>query len=189
MQALIRMKTFVFLYDKFADFEIAPLLLFLRERADVITISFEQGCQKSEEQLKVIVDSSFTEVDPDDVDLLIIPGGNPEPYRDREDFQDFLRRLHEKKKFIAAICGGPGFLAHAGLLRGLRVAHGYSIDDAQRVFEGSIITDDDVVVEGNIITARGQAFAEFAVAVCRELGLFQDEDEEQSSLNWLKNIR
>ena len=183
------MKTYVFLYDGFADFEIAPLLLFLREKTEVITFSFESGTQRSEEQLKVVVDKSIDEVDPDDVDLLLIPGGNPEPHKERTDFHNLLKQVHERGKLIAAICGGPGFLAHAGLLKGLRIAHGYSAEDAVRVFEGSDITDEDVIVQGNIITARGQAFAEFAVEVYRVLGFFENEEEAQNSLAWLKNER
>jgi len=183
------MKTYVFLYDKFVDFEIAPLLLFLREKTEVITFSFEKGVQKSVEQLKVVVDQSISEVKPDDVDLLIIPGGEPEQYRERTDFHDLLKKVHERGKIIAAICGGPGFLAHAGLLKGLRIAHGYTPEDAIRVFEGSTITDEDVIVEGNIITARGQAFAEFAVEVYRSFGFFANEEEAASSLDWLKNKR
>lgn len=183
------MKTYVFLYDRFADFEITPLLLFLREKTEVITFSFEKGVLQSEGQLKVIVDLSVNEIDPEDVDLIIIPGGDPEPYKNRTDFHNFLKKVHERGRIIAAICGGPGFLAHAGLLKGLRIAHGYSPEDAKRVFEGSEITDEDVIVEGNIITARGQAFAEFAVEVYRTLGFFVDEDEARSSLAWLKNER
>jgi len=181
------MKTYVFLYDRFADFEITPLLLFLREKTDIITFSFEKAVLQSEGQLKVVADLSISEVDPDDVDLIIIPGGDPEPYRQRTDFHNLLKEVHKRGKIIAAICGGPGFLAHAGLLKGLRIAHGYSAEDAIRVFEGSTITDDDVIVEGNIITARGQAFAEFAVEVYRTLGFFENEEEAISSLNWLKN--
>lgn len=114
----------MFLYDGFADFEITPFLLFLREKTEVITFSFEKGVQKSEEQLRVVVDLSLSEVDPDDVDLLILPGGDPEPFRDRTDFHNLLKNVYKRRKLIAAICGGPGFLAHAGLLKGLRVAHG-----------------------------------------------------------------
>jgi putative intracellular protease/amidase len=183
------MRTYVFLYNKFADFEIAPLLLFLREKTEIITFSFERGVQQCEEQLKVVVDKSVDEVDPDNVDLVIIPGGDPEPYKERNDLHDLLRMIHKRGKLITAICGGPGFLAHAGLLKGLRVAHGYSPEDAERVFEGSIITDEDVVVEGNIITARGQAFAEFAVEVYRHLGFFENEEEATDTLKWLKNKR
>ncbi len=183
------MKTYVFLYENFADFEIAPLLLLLKGKSDVITFSFEKGALTSEEQLKVVVDRSLNEVSHDDVDLLVIPGGDPEPYIDRIDFHEFLQRLNEKGSFIAAICGGPGFLAHAGLLKGLRIAHGYSKEDAERVFARSTITDDDVVVEGNIITARGQAYAEFAVAVYKQLGLFENEEEALGTLDWLKNKR
>ncbi|MBN2228286.1 MAG: DJ-1/PfpI family protein [Candidatus Thorarchaeota archaeon] len=183
------MKTYVFLYDKFANFEIAPLLLFLREKSEVITFSFERGFQSCEEQLKVVVDRSIDEVDANDVDLLVIPGGNPEPYKDRTDFHDFLRSVNANGRLIAAICGGPGFLAHAGLLNGKRIAHGYAPEDAPRVFDGSIITDEDVIVEGNIITARGQAYAEFAVEVYRKLGFFKDEHEARETLDWLKNSR
>lgn len=67
--------------------------------------------------------------------------------------------------------------------------HGYSPEDARWVFEGSEITNEDVIVEGNIITARGQAYAEFAVEVYRTLGFFENENEARSSLDWLKNIR
>lgn len=183
------MKTYVFLYDRFADFEITPLLLFLREKTEVVTFSFEKGVQQSEGQLKVLVDLSVSEVNPDDVDLIIIPGGDPEPYRERTELHDLLKKVNERGKLIAAICGGPGFLAHAGLLKGLKVAHGYAVEDAIRVFEGSEVTDEDVIVEGNIITARGQAYAEFAIEVYRALGFFSNEEEAMSSLDWLKNKR
>ena len=181
------MRTFVLLYDGFADFEIAPLLLLLKNKSEVVTFSFEKGHKKSEEQLKVIIDLTIQEVNPDDVDLLLIPGGNPEPFKERTDLHDLLRAVHKRGKPIAAICGGPGFLAHAGLLNGLKVAHGYSKEDAPIVFAESVLTEDDVIVEGNIITARGQAFTEFAVAVFRHLGLFENEEEAEETLLWFKN--
>jgi 4-methyl-5(b-hydroxyethyl)-thiazole monophosphate biosynthesis len=181
------MKTFVLLYDGFADFEIAPLLLLLKSKTEVITFSFESGYRTSEEQLKVLIDKHLSEVNTDEIDLLIIPGGNPEPFRDREDLHDLLRTVHSNGTIIAAICGGPGFLAHAGLLKGLRVAHGYSEEDAAQVFAESAITSEDVVVEGNIITARGQAYTEFAVEVYRQLGYFENETEANETLAWLKN--
>lgn len=183
------MKTYVLLYDGFADFEIAPLLLLLNKKTEVVTFSFEAGHRTSEEQLKVMIDKDLSEIAVDDIDFLLIPGGNPEPFRERTDLHDLLRAVHANGKLIAAICGGPGFLAHAGLLKGLRVAHGYSDEDAPRVFEGSTITNEDVIVEENIITARGQAFAEFAVEVYKYLGFFEDEKEAHETLAWFKNQR
>ena len=151
--------------------------------------SLLKGILRSEEQLKVVVDLSLDEVDPEDIDLIIIPGGDPEPYKERTDLHNLLAKVHKRGKIIAAICGGPGYLAHAGLLKGLRIAHGYSPEDAIKVFEGSEITDEDVIVEGTIITARGQAFAEFAVEVYRALGFFENEEEAKDTLAWLKNER
>ena len=92
------MQTYVFLYDRFADFEITPLLLFLREKTKVITFSFDKGVQQSEGQLNVIVDKSVDDVDPDDVDLVIIPGGDPEPHRERKDFHDLLKKIQIRAK-------------------------------------------------------------------------------------------
>jgi putative intracellular protease/amidase len=183
------MNVYVLLYEGFAAFEITPLLLLLKKSGDVVTFSFDDGPRRSEEQLEFVVQKTLDEVDPGEIDVLIIPGGDPEPYATDAVLHRLLRELRDSKKIIGAICGGPGFLAHAGLLKGLRVAHGYSEQDAQRVFAGSIITDEDVVVEGSIITARGQAYAEFAVEVSRQVGLFESEEEAEETLAWLKNVR
>ena len=57
-------------------------------------------------------------------------------------------------------------------------------------FEGAITLDDYVVVDGNIITAQGQAFAEFAVELVRQMGLYDKNPQEYAGdLKWLKNIR
>ncbi len=177
------------LYEGFAAFEIAPLLLLMRNSANVVTVSFDAEPQRSEEQLRFMVDKTIERVDPEAIDVLIIPGGDPTAYLENEHLHRLLHGVRENGKLIAAICGGPGFLAHVGLLKGLRVAHGYSEEDAPRVFEGSIITDDDVVIEEGIITARGQAYAEFAVEVCRSIGLLQSDEEAEETLKWLKNVR
>lgn len=182
------MDVYLLLYEGFAAFEITPLLLLLRNSANVVTFSFDSEPQRSEEQLRFVVDKSIDLVHPEEVDVLIIPGGDPTPHVDDKHLPALLHGLHDRGKLIAAICGGPGFLAHVGLLKGLRVAHGYSDEDAPRVFEGSIITEDDVVVEDCIITARGQAYAEFAVEVCRNIGLFSTDEEKEATLKWLKNM-
>jgi putative intracellular protease/amidase len=183
------MNVYVLLYEGFAAFEITPLLLLLKKAGNVVTFSFDREPRRSEEQLEFVVEKTIDDVDPAEVDVLIIPGGDPEPYAANAMLHGLLRELRDSKKVIGAICGGPGFLAHAGLLEGLRVAHGYSEKDAQHVFAGSVITDEDVIVEDSIITARGQAYAEFAVEVTRQLGLFESEEEAKETLAWLKNVR
>ena len=182
------MKTYVLLYDGFVQFEIVLALLLLKDKSEIITVTVDEREVSCHEKLRVVADLTPEEVNPDSVDLLLIPGGEPATYKDRMNVNRLIREIHRQGKLIAAICGGPEFLANAGIIKGKRIAHGHSEEYAQEVFKDSIITDDDVVVEGNIITARGQAYAEFAVEVYRQLGFFDSEEEAEETLNWFKNI-
>jgi 4-methyl-5(b-hydroxyethyl)-thiazole monophosphate biosynthesis len=121
------------------------------------------------------------------VDLLVIPGGEPGAYKEREDVNNLLREIHKRGKPIAAICGGPEFLANAGILKDKRITHGHSEEYAQEVFKECTLVDEDVVVDGNIVTSRGQAYAEFAVEIGRQLNFFESEEEAEGTLSWFKN--
>ncbi len=182
------MNVYILLYNGFVEFEIAPLLLLLKERVSFHTFSVDEKVVTSCCGLRVESDKLLAEIEPSDVDLLVIPGGEPKVYKDRHDIQEFLQIINMNKRPIAAICGGPEFLAQAGLLSGLKIAHGHNPEYATQVFKDSIITEEDVIVEGNIITARGQAYVEFAVEIGRHIGLFESEQEAQETESWFKNL-
>jgi len=175
------------LYNGFVEFEIAPLLILLKGNATLRTFSVDEKVVISHSGLRVEADELLQDIEPSNVDLLVIPGGEPKVYRDRRDIQDFLQMVNKNERTIAAICGGPEFLAQAGLLSGLRIAHGHDPEYATQVFKDSVITEEDVVVEGTIITARGQAYVEFAVEIGRHIGLFENEQEAQETESWFKN--
>jgi len=91
------------------------------------------------------------EVSPDDIDALIIPGGfSPNALRIIPEVLDFVRKLHEKGKIIAAICHGPQVLISAGLVKNRRVTAYRAIKD-DIINTGAIFVDEPVVVDGNII--------------------------------------
>ncbi len=182
------MRIGVLLYEGFVDFEISMLLLLLKEKGDICFVSADDMILTSYGRLKVCADERIEEVDPTTFDLLVIPGGEPKAYADRSDIQSFISQAHGNGTIIAAICGGPEFLAQAGVLKGKHITHGHDPEYAARVFSESIIEDADVVVDGNIITARGQAYAEFAVEVHNQLGFFESESERDETLRWMKNI-
>ncbi|MDF1538544.1 MAG: DJ-1/PfpI family protein [Candidatus Thorarchaeota archaeon] len=182
------METFVLLYDNFVDFEITLALLLLRNKSQIRTFTVDDEIVPNYSTLNVRADMKLSEVDPESIDLLIIPGGSPGPYADRSEIQKLLNRLNERGIPIAAICGGPEFLAQAGILKGKRMTHGHDPEYAGKVFMDCLIQDEDVVIDGNIITARGQAYSEFAVAVYKHLGLFDNKEEEREMMNFFKNI-
>ncbi|MFW9967544.1 MAG: DJ-1/PfpI family protein [Candidatus Thorarchaeota archaeon] len=182
------MKSYVLLYDGFVQFEIMLSLLLLKDKSEIHSFSVDERIVPSHEKLKTVAELTVVDIDPDDVDLLIIPGGEPGAYKERKDINNLLQEIHGRGKTIAAICGGPEFLANAGILKDKRITHGHDEEYALKVFKDCTLLDEDVVVDGNIITARGQAYAEFAVEIYRQLDLFESEEEAEETLSWFKNI-
>ncbi|MDY4787723.1 MAG: DJ-1/PfpI family protein [Bacilli bacterium] len=90
-----------------------------------------------------------------------------------EKINSFLANLRKHDNFvIAAICGGPLFLAKAGLLKNKKYTCSlyYNMMELFDFFEMDNFIPAPVVVDQNIITAVGGAFNDFAVNVARKLG-------------------
>ena len=100
-----------------------------------------------------LVDS--TKLNIDDYDMVLVPGGFEAPDRVRQipEVLDFIRKMNDAGKIVAAFCHGPWVLISAGLLKGKHVT-GYVgiIDDLKN--SGAIYEDVPVVEDGNIITSR-----------------------------------
>jgi len=104
---------------------------------------------------KFTVDRYVGETNPDDYDLLLIPGGtwNPDFLRLSDEAISFIKRFAQTGKPIASICHGPWTLIDAGLVQGKRVTSFPSIrKDLENA--GANWVDQEVVVDGNIITSR-----------------------------------
>ena len=97
---------------------------------------------------------TVAEADPQDFDCLVIPGGwAPDRLRRHAEVLDFVRKLHEKGKIIAAICHGPQVLISAGILKGKKVTCVSAIKD-DVINAGAEYEDSPVVRDENIITSR-----------------------------------
>ncbi|MDO8610262.1 MAG: type 1 glutamine amidotransferase domain-containing protein [bacterium] len=91
----------------------------------------------------------------DDFDLVVVPGGLLAPDKLRQDKPTlkFLKEMNDKNKIIASICHGPWILISAGILNGRKVTcYPSMIDDIKNC--GAIYEDASVVIDDNIITAR-----------------------------------
>lgn len=183
----------LFYYDGFAEFEIALASLLLRNKHEIISIALENRAYTSEEQQRFCVDKTLHEVDLDSIDLLIIPGGNPALLADNQELKDFVESLVRKNKKVGGICGGASLLAAFGILNGKRCTGDTSGVDRTsaeaKYYAGAQVSDEHVVVDGNIVTAQGQAYAEFAVELGYQTGVYQSQEECEEVLKWCKNIR
>ena len=90
----------------------------------------------------------------EDYDIVVLPGGfeAPDRLRLRKEVLEFVKKMYENGKLVAAICHGPWICISAGILKGKRATAFISIADDVRN-AGAEYIDKDVVVDGNLITS------------------------------------
>ncbi len=100
--------------------------------------------------------TTFTEVEPETYDALVIPGGRaPEYIRLHEPVLALVRHFAQANKPIAAVCHGAQVLAAAGVLTGKTCsaypAVGPDVTQAGGIF--AQIEVDQAITDGNLVTA------------------------------------
>jgi len=104
---------------------------------------------------KVEADTPIREVNPQEYDVLVIPGGrSPERLRLREEAVDVARTFMEEDRRVAALGHGLQLLISAGALNGRRVTCAPGIRDDIRA-AGASYLDHAVIVDGCLTTGRG----------------------------------
>ncbi len=122
--------------------------------------------------IEVPVDKALENVNPDDYDALVLPGGvmNPDKLRQNKTAVDFVKTFMQSGKPVAAICHGPQTLVETGLLKG-RTLTSYPSLQTDLKNAGANWEDKEVVQDGNLITSRRPADLEaFNSALIKALG-------------------
>ena len=149
------MKALIISADNFEDTELlVPYYRFKEEGIGLDVVSLKKGTIRGKHGYEVEVDRTLREVNPDEYDLLFLPGGRaPETLRKEREALEIARSFFKKNKPVAAICHGPQTLISAGLLKG-RHATCYGSVAAELKEAGAIYEDKQVVVDGNLVTSR-----------------------------------
>jgi protease I len=103
----------------------------------------------------VKVDVKLSDAEPDDYDMLVLPGGvmNPDKLRADEDAVNFVREIAARGKPIAAICHGPWTLIEADLVRERTMTSWPSLQTDLRN-AGANWVNEEVVEDNGLITSR-----------------------------------
>ncbi len=140
-----------------------------------------------------MTDILITDLDVDNVDAFIIPGGSALKHlKDGSPLQEKLNQLNDKGKIIASVCGGPVLFANTNILENKRFVVGGDHklpENWMKPFTTGTLVNEDVVIDGNLITAKMEAIVSFAIAIGRELKIFANEEEEKRTFKMLQNIR
>jgi protease I len=101
------------------------------------------------------VDKTLGEVQPQDYDGVVLPGGvaNPDQLRTQRDALEFLRRTFAEGKPAGVICHGPWTLIDADLVRGRRITSWPSLKTDIRNAGGDWV-DEEVVVDEGLVSSR-----------------------------------
>jgi putative intracellular protease/amidase len=166
----------------FADWEPAHAIAELRRHGGyrVEVVGLTDAPVESMGGMRVQPSQSLDEVDPADVAVLILPGGDrweTEPLE--SGLVALLHRLDGAGVPLAAICGATVAVAQAGLLRGRRhTSNGRAyLEHHAPGYAGSTeYVDAPAVRDRGLITASGLADVEFAAQLFDELGVLSESD-------------
>lgn len=102
----------------------------------------------------LIADLTLRDVNPDEYDLLLVPGGKaPAELRRDNNAIRIAKTFFKNDKPVAAICHGPQILLSARVLEGRRATCYESV--AQELKDNGVLYEDaEVVVDGKLVTSR-----------------------------------
>lgn len=176
--------THIIVFDGYADWEPGHALAELRRwgKRVVRTVGFTTASVVSMGGMRVVPDVELARVRPEDVELLILPGGDlwQGSSYPHETLGPLIRALVASATPVAAICAATLVLGRLGLLDDRRhtsnaleylTRYGDGYRGAARYQDVPAVRDD------HIITASGLAPVDFAREIFAELGVFSARDE------------
>ena len=177
-------KIHIFLFNGFADWEIAFLTPEIKknDKFEIIYFSKDMHVVCSMGGLKIAPDISLNDINIEDINVLILPGGTAWEKGENDILEPLVKVLFARNKTIAAICAATTYLAKLGILDNLNHTSN-ALEYLKYVvpqYKGENNYINALATTGeNIITATGIAPIEFAVEVFRKLELLSENDIEK----------
>jgi protease I len=122
--------------------------------------------------IELPVDVPLDSANPEDYDMLVVPGGviNPDQMRTNQACVQFAQHFIEQGKPLAAICHGPQLLIETGMIS-TRILTSYPSIKSDLMNAGAQWEDKEVVVDNGLVTSRSPKDLEtFNKKVIEELG-------------------
>ncbi|OAG27364.1 DJ-1 family glyoxalase III [Thermodesulfatator autotrophicus] len=180
-------KVAILLAPGYEELEAVTVIDVLRRGGvDLVIAGLEDAPIPSARNVKIVPDTTVDQLSPDELDMVILPGGLPGVENLKKDsrVKDLIQKMQEKGKKCAAICAAPGALAAFGVLKGKKATIYPSLKNELKEAKPE---DAPVVVDENIITSQGPGTAmPFAFTL---LALLAGEEKakevaKQMLVNW-----
>jgi len=122
--------------------------------------------------IELPVDVTLDKANPENYDMLLLPGGvlNPDKLRTNEKAVQFAEHFLEQGKPLAAICHGPQLLIETGMISN-RALTSYPSLQTDLKNAGALWEDKEVVVDNGLVTSRSpKDLPAFNKKIIEELG-------------------
>ena len=173
---------YLLVIEGFADWEPAHAVAELRRQGQyrVETVGLTSTPVRSMGGITVLPSTTVADVNPADVAVFILPGGDRwEQVPMEPELAALLHRLDVGGVPIAAICAATLAIARTGLLRGRRhTSNGleYLRSHVPGYADADNYVDAPAVRDGKLVTASGLGDVEFARELFEELNVLSAED-------------
>ena len=128
---------------------------------------------------------TINEININEVDLFIIPGGDPSKVNEKGKLYELLTELDEKGIVIGAICSAPIHLAKAGVLSGKSYTTSVPVNEFPE-FEEENYKDENVIIDKNIITAKASGYVDFAIELGKMMNIYKNEEDLLETIRYFK---
>lgn len=151
---------YVLLADGFEEIEALAFVDILR-RAEIdvmITSIYENKIVKGSHGITVTADIVITDIDKDDIEAIVLPGGMPGTLNLQKSIQvtELIEWADNNNKYLGAICAAPMVFGEMGILNGRKAT---CFPGFEKHLIGSTLKNEKVVKDENVITAKGAGAA------------------------------
>lgn len=150
----------ILIADGFEEIEAITIYdILVRGSVKVDLCSIKSECNvKSSHGLSICCNKSIGEINLEDYEVLILPGGMPGALNLKENYNVIhsIKEFFKEGKLICAICAAPMVLKEAGIIEDVCIT---SYPSFRNEFLKELYKIDRVIECGNIITSRGPATA------------------------------
>lgn len=182
------MKTYIIIFEGFVQFEVTLASYLLHTKGDIITVGIDKEPVVSYEGFRVIPDIKLDEMNTNEVDCLIIPGGIIDENFNDSEFYKKIDELNSQKKVIGGICSGVYHIAKAGVLKGKGYTTTLHVNEYPE-FDISLFRDQLCVVDENIVTAKANGYVDFGIELGKVMNIYEDENDLQETIEFFREFK
>lgn len=149
---------YVLMVDGFEEVEaIEPIDIMRRAGLNVVTVGVNDEMVKGAHNIIIKTDIMIDDVNTEDMELLMLPGGPGHTnLDDNQKVHELIDYANDNDLYIAAICASPSIIGKKGLLKGKKAT---CFPGFEQFLLGAELVGDKAVCDGKIITGKGAGAA------------------------------